>query len=261
MLQTLLTVMLFIMPFLILQREASRPGLFTGLWVSLFFWGRLHGLFSILTFSISVFYYIFQSSVFKDGFTADTTPNPWIPRSGARPLTGFLAVLVVFCAFGNVCQDFGTALDLSPAMQEISLFAGFLGSLTGPVMFGALSDKTGPFSAFMVLLFFSLLGVGLTAMSSNSAYWFPFGSLLMQAAIGGIFTLMPLVLIRFYGRPQLGFVLPFLLLFLTALWTAALHFYRGADALPQDYLLSMVFLLVMAAPLVVRAWRRRLTVL
>ncbi len=263
MLQTLLTIMIFIMPFLISQKEVARPGLHAGLWVSLFFWGRIHPLFSILIFGVSLVYYMFQSKApFKVLVEEEISPLAlWVPRSGARPLTGFLAMLMIFCAFGNICEDYGASLQLNPVIQETALLLGFLGSLIGPILFGALSDKTGPFIAFMLLLGLGLGAVIFTALSRNSPYLFPFGSLVMQAVIGGVFTLMPLLLLRFYGRPQLTYVLPFLLLFLAGLWTAALQFYRGAGALPQDYLLSMAFLLLMAAPLAARAWRRRLTVL
>ena len=268
MLQTLLTLMLFIMPFLISQREIPRPGLHTGLWVSLFFWGRVHAMFSILTFGVSAVYYVVQRRDMGAGAPAGEAgvPGPasahlWVPRTGARPLTGCLAVVMIFCAFGNVCTDYGAALGLDSMVQEMALLLGFAGSLTGPVLFGLCSDKTGPFAAFMLLLSFGLGAVGFTALSPDFPYIFPFASLLMQAVIGGSFTLMPQLLLRFYGRPQLDLVLPFLLLFLAGLWTAASRFYSGADALPQDYLLAMAFLLVMALPLAKRAWRRRLGVL
>ena len=52
-----------------------------------------------------------------------------------------------------------------------------------------------------------------------------------------------------------------LLLFLSGLWGTAFYFYQGAEAPSQDHLLSMVFLLLTAAPLAVRAWRQRLAVL
>ena len=257
MLYTLLTVMLFIMPFLISQNDGSRPGLYTGLWISLFFWGRMHALFSILVFSVSAVYYVICSR-------EQTTPSvsaSWIPRQGTRPLTVFLAVLMVFCAFGNVCMDFGMTLQLDTAAQQASLFLGFAGSLAGPVFFGFLNDRAGTFTAFMFLLALGFLSLVLTALSPDYLHLFFFGSLFMQAVIGGVFTLMPLMLLRFYGRPQLPFVLPFLLLFLAALWAAARQFYKTADVPPQDYLLCMVFLLTMAAPLAAKAWRRRLTVL
>lgn len=259
MLQTLLTIMLFIMPFLLSQKEISHPGLHTGLWISLFFWGRIHAMFSIIIFGVSVIFYAIQtkgSSPKQTSFSAT-----WIPRSGSRPLTGFLAVLMIFCAFGNVCRDYGAALELSPIVQQSAIVLGFAGSLSGPVVFGIFSDRNGPFSAFMMLLFIGLAGVGFTALSVDHPDCFPIGSLLIQSVIGGVFTLMPQLLLRFYGRPQLSYVLPFLLLFLSGLWAAALGFYTGADALPQDYLLSMVFLLVMAAPLAVHSWKRRFTVL
>ncbi|MBR3785292.1 MAG: hypothetical protein IKJ77_02690 [Firmicutes bacterium] len=276
MLQFLLTIMLFTMPFLILQKETVRPGLFAGLWISLFFWGRIHPLFSILTFGAGLIYYMVtahDTEADADGEHPDgaggllTDAALWIPRSGARPLTGFLAVLMVFCAFGNACQDYGTLLQLPQILQETALFLGFTGSLAGPLLFGALSDRTGPFTAFMLLLGLSFGSVIFSAMSPDFPYLFPFSVLLIQTVISGIFTLMPLLLLRFYGRPQLTCVLPFLLVFLAGLWVGALKFYEGtggagaAAAGPQDYLLCMVFLLLMAAPLAVRAWRRRLTVL
>ena len=266
MLQLLLTLMLCIMPFLISQKTPSRPGLHTGLWVSLFFWGRIHPLFSILVFTVSTICYGVQaggslrSPEVPGAPEALEPPARWITRSGARPLTGFLALLMVFCAFGNVCQDYGMMLGLEPIIQEAALLLGLAGSLTGPVFFGALSDKTGPFRSLMILMGVGLGGLVFIAVSPDFPLVFPLGSLFIQAVIGGIFTLMPQLLLHFYGRPQLSFVLPFLLLFLAALWAAALQFYNGAGALPQDYLLAMAFLLIAAVPLAASAWRRRLAV-
>ena len=264
MLQTLLTLMLFIMPFLISKKEVPFPGVHTGLWISLFFWGRIHPMFSILVFGCSLLYFLIQKKNIPSAETLSWSPFApalWIPRSGARPLTGFLAIMMVFCAFGNVCNDFGITMNMTAAVQETALLLGFLGSLTGPVFFGLLCDKTGPFAAFMTLVFLGLLAVGITAWSVDFPYFFPLGSFLMQSVIGGVFTLTPQILLQFYGRPQLSSFLPILLLFLAGLWTTALGFYTGADALPQDYLLAMTFLLIMAAPLASRAWRRRLAVL
>lgn len=260
MVSTLLTFMLFILPFLVSQREISRPGLYTGLWISLFFWGRVHALFAILTFGTALVEYV-AVCLTRDVESHVGSSHLWVPRSGARPLTALLAIMMVFCAFGNVCRDYGTTLAMTETVQKTALALGFAGSLTGPFLFGALSDKTGPFRAFMTLLFLGLSAVFFTVLSPDFPYFFPLGSLLMQAVIGGVFTLMPQLLIRFYGRPQLVFVLPLLLLFLAALWTAALHFYETADALPEDYLLTMIFLLVAAAPLARHAWRRRLSIL
>lgn len=260
--QVLLTVMLFIMPFLISSKETNHPGLYTGLWVSLFFWGRIHALFSILIFTISVIYYIFQLKMSPVNQTEPfTSAGFWVPRPGARPLTAFLSILIIFCAFGDVCQDYGMFLNLDTAMQNIALFLGFAGSLAGPILFGFFSDKKGPFSAFIILLFLGITGIGCTSLSFVAPYLLAVGSFLMQAVIAGTFSLMPLLLLRFYGRPQISFVLPFLLLFLAGLWAASLRFYRVAEALSQDYLLTMVFLLLMATLLIHKAWRQRLTIL
>lgn len=260
--QTLLTFMLFLMPFLISSRESSRPGLHTGLWTSLFFWGRVHPFFSILIFSLSVVYYIFQRKPCPGGQTKSFThAGFWVPRPGARPLTAFLSILIIFCAFGNVSQDYAVVLNLDEAIQHIALFLGFSGSLTGPIIFGLLSDKKGPFSAFITLLFLGITGIGCTALSFALPHLLPVGSFLMQSVIAGIFSLMPLLLLKFYGRPQISVVLPFLLLFLSGLWSASLRFYKIAEGLSHDYLLTMVFLLLMATLLIYKAWRQRLTVL
>lgn len=265
MLQSLLTFMLFIMPFLVSQKKISRPGLHTGLWVSMFFWGRIHPLFSVLTFTVSLIYYICSVS------QADTARNSapasavtrvsWISRPGSRPLICCLAIIIIFCAFGNACRDYGAALRLDLQIQNTAMQLGFAGSLAGPVLFGLCNDRTGPFTAFVILLFGGLGAVFFTALSTDAPYCFPFGSLLMQAVIGGVFTLTPQILLYFYGRPQLSIMLPFLLLFLSGLWGTAFYFYQGAEVPSQDHLLSMVFLLLTAAPLAVRAWRQRLAVL
>lgn len=260
--QPLLTFMLFLMPFLISSKETSHPGLHTGLWTSLFFWGRVHAFFSMLIFSLSVVYYIFHRKTIPGNRTKSLmNAGFWVPRPGARPLTAFLSVLIIFCAFGNVSQDYAVILNLDEAVQHIALIFGFSGSLAGPILFGLLSDKKGPFSAFITLLFLGITSIGCTALSFAHPHLLPMGSFLMQSVIAGTFTLMPLLLLRFYGRPQISFVLPLLLLFLSGLWTASLRFYNVAEGLSQDYLLTMIFLLLMAALLIHKAWRQRLTVL
>lgn len=264
MLSMTLTLMLFMMPFLVSQKKIPHPGLHIGLWVSLFFWGKLHALFSILIFGVSIIYYVVQKQGKRpnaSGPSGSATAHLWVPRSGARPLTGFLAILMIFCAFGNACQDLGAILHLDAALVQLALVSGFTGSLTGPIFFGALADKTGPFSAFMTVLFLALMGLGSAALSPDFPYLFPVGTFLMEAIISGIFTLMPLLLLQFYGQPQLTLILPLLLLFLTGLWTIALRFYDGAGALPQDYIVAMTFLLITALPLAKRAWKQRLGVL
>lgn len=271
MLPMILTLMLFVMPFLVSQREIPQPGIHIGLWVSLFFWGRLYALFSILIFGASLIYYLAQKKGNVPGVPASpagapgtlkpTTAHLWISRSGARPLTGFLSILVIFCAFGNACQDLGLILNLGTAIRHAALVTGFTGSLTGPIFFGALADKKGPFTAFMAVLFLALMGLGAATLSLNAPILFPLGTFFTEAVIGGVFTMMPLILLHFYGRPQLVLVLPLLLLFLTGLWAVALRFYDAADALPQDYMIAMTFLLLMAVPLGKRAWSQRLGVL
>ena len=258
MLQTLLTLMLFIMPFLVSQKDISRPGLHAGLWVSLFFWGRLHPLFSLLVFGISLFYYGF-CAYSLDCSPAGTVISPH--RPGTAPLFGFLIVMVGFCAFGNICRDYGISSGLDDMIQKTAAILGFLGCLIGPILFGMLSDKIGPYPAFMILIFLGLIASTLTGLSPDFPYCFPFGSLVMQAVIGGVFALTPLLVMQFYGKAHLSHILPLLLLLLTGFWAAALRFYDRGDVLPQDCLLSMVFLLLMAIPLVTKAWHRRLVVL
>ena len=101
----------------------------------------------------------------------------------------------------------------------------------------------------------------MVAQACNFPYLFPLGSLFIHAFIGGTFTLMPLLILQFCGRSQLTRTLPFLLLFLTGLQSGAVRFYNGSNALPQDCLFFMVFLLMLAGPLVFKTWKSRLTVL
>ena len=262
MLELLLTIMLFILPFLILQRDVPRSGLFTGLWISLFFWGQIHALCSILTFGVGLIYYMIQpKGIGREVPDTWDSPEIWVPRPGARPLTGGLAMIMIFCAFGNVCTDYGMYFWLMSSFRETATLLGFLGSLTGPIFFGALNDRKGPFFAFLFLLVTAAGSVITTALSHDFPYCFLLGSLLMDASIAGSFTLIPLLLLRFYGRPQLSFVLPFLFLFLSGLWSASNQFYLKAGARPQDYLMAMAFLIVMTFPFIIRAWRHRLGVL
>lgn len=256
MLQALLTLMLLILPFLISKKDISQSGLYTGLWLSLFFWGRIHPLFSLLTFGAGLCYYVYFSKERTD------TPENFIPRRpGLGALIGFLAVMIMFCAFGTACSDLAPEWELHHIIQQSALILGFVGSLSGPIFFGCLSDKMGPFTAFTVLFCLAFAGVICTALSQISPYWFPFGHLLLHAVISGYFVLMPLFLLRFYGKSHLTRILPFLFLFLTGLWFCTMHYYQTDRALPQDYLLCMFFLLFLAVPLANYAWQNRFVLL
>ncbi len=258
MLHTLLTTMLLILPFLTFCHNQPSRGIRTGLWVSLFFFGRIHSLFSILTFVIASCYY------FACKRRSFSVTDDFLIRRPMTQFMVFLSAITIFCALGGAVSSYGQTISISPVILQTAGSCGMAATIAGPVFFGFLCDKTGPFPASMVHLFLSVSGVFFTVVSDEFPYCFPFGQILLEGSISGAFLLMPILVLYFAGSSQLSHTVPAVILSLSVLWGLFFHICCRILSRPENALTvleSMLFLLLLAFPFAVISWKKRLVVI
>lgn len=256
MLNICLTVMLLVMPLLLLQKDAPWRGLNTGLWVSLFFWGRLYYGLSILVFCAALFYYIFS----ERENSRDVTPTV-IKRTSMPQFILFLSSMMIFCALGKVFPAYGSFIQLEQGLLTLSNTVGFVGSLLGPIFFGYLSDKRGPFPAMVALILTAAASIGITAYSYVSPLLFPVGTGLLWLSVAGTFVLLPMFMLLYLGHTDLFRSAPTLIVLMTGLW-ALVYFSFDTDTAQiqhaTTFLTFAVYLILTAALFSFLAWKNRL---
>jgi len=256
MLNILLTAMLFIMPFGMIKNGLHRQGLHVGLWVSLFFLGRLHASLSFLVFAIALLDYRFTGQGIPK-----SSSEMIIKRTHLPQFIVFLSAMVIFCALGKVYPAYGTYIQLNRSVLEIANLTGFISSLAGPVFFGRLSDKKGPFPAMITLILVAASSIGITAYSVVSPVWFVVGTGLMWLSISGTFVLIPILISLYFGRAQLAKYAPGLIGMMTALWGFIYYAFETDSQQVHHsatFLTFAVYLVLIAALFSFLAWKNRL---
>lgn len=260
----LLTALLFILPFF-LQRDIPRPGLFIGLWVSLFFWGRLTPILSLLVFACALIY-----SVARYKTPSGQANKPYmnqqslsIKRASLPQFLLFVSALTMFCALGEVVSSYGAFIGITEPLHLQAKGFGFITSLLGPLWFGLLSDKKGPFHAMMTLLLTAALAVSMSAYSSISPELFPLGEGMLWLSISGTFVLLPVFMELYLGRLTLFRTFPRYLVLLAGLW-GTIHYAFVTDPMAVEhsasFLILAVILLLAAALFGTLAWKNRLVI-
>lgn len=252
----LLTAMLLAMPFFIMEKPDSQSGLSVGIWVSLFFWGRLHTSLSVLVFAIVLFDYLFTRKI----ISADSA-DICVKRTYMPQFIIFLSAMMFFCALGKVYPAYGVYIQLDESVLEIANLTGFIGSLAGPVFFGWLSDRKGPFPATVTLILVAASSVGIIAYSIVSTVWFIVGTSLLWLSISGTFVLAPILTRLFFGQVQLTKQAPGLIGMMTALWGFIYCVIEtdGQQILHSaTFLTFAVYLTLIAALFSFLAWKNRL---
>lgn len=251
-----LTLMLLTLPLLVLQRPSARSGLHAGLWVSLFYIGRLHASFSIIVFSIALFDHCFR----QKEVSADI-PDIQIRRPSMPQFLTFLSSMIIFCALGKVYPAYGEFLHLEQDMLYAASITGFLGSLIGPILFGRLSDRKGPFPAMITLILLAASSIAITAYSAVSSLLFPIGEALLWLSVSGTFVLLPIFMQLYFGRRHLSRTAPAFILFMTALWSFVYYvFDTDGEQIRHaaTFLTFAVYLILTAALFSFLAWKNRL---
>ncbi len=252
----LLTAMLLTMPLFILEKPVSQRGLSIGLWVSLFFLGRLHASLSVLVFAIALFDYLFTGQ----GIPKDSS-EVMIKRTYMPQFIVFLSAMVIFCALGKVYPAYGTFIQMDATVLEIANITGFFCALAGPIFFGWLSDRKGPFPAMVSLILLAASSVGITAYSVISSVWFTVGTGLLWLSISGAYVLMPILTRLYFGQWQLIRQAPGLIGMMTALW-GFIYYVFETDSQQilhsSTFLTFAVYLILIAALFSFLAWKNRL---
>lgn len=250
----LLTIMLLILPLFSMQKNIHYIGLNTGLWVSLFFWGRLHFTLSFLVF-ICAFFDFFLTS----GRTGERRKPSYAKHPFKPSYYFFISSMVIFCALGKTTSLYGSYLHLEDALLTHSTITGFLGSLSGPILFGVLSDKKGPFPAVVILLLTAALSIGITARSSLYPELFLIGHGLYWMSVSGTFVLLPLYTLHLLGRSRLYQCAPRIIFLLSIIW---IFVCRSAESSAKEdsasLLILCLYLVLSAALSSFLSWKSRL---
>lgn len=175
-------------------------------------------------------------------------------------LVVFLFSMAVFCAFADAYYNYGSFLRLDPAALTFSRRLSFAAYLLGPLIFGNLCDKKGPFGAGVFLALLAELSVLLAGNGHYSLLLFVMGSFIMQLCISGFFVLMPLLSAAFFGTSQFLRLYPAIAFSTGIFWAFAKYMYQhrwSASSNPGDFLLSLLFLIMISALFVYMAWKRR----
>lgn len=255
----LLTALLFLLPIMLLQKDTPYPGLHLGLWVSLWFWGRLHGGLSLLVFIVAAIY----ASVSRD-YVQHPVFHPSIKGGSPVAFLFFLASMVIFCAMGEVPPAYGAYLHLHQGLLDGASVNGFLCALTGPVLFGMVSDAKGPFPALMSLMLTAASALAMIACSSLWPLIFPVGCGLYWLANAGAYVLLPVFLRHYQGILHMRRTALPMCLVLTLLWAIVYVSFALDTAQTQhaaSFLTLAVYLIPGAAFFSLLAWKNRMVLL
>lgn len=247
MLNLLLTAMLLIMPLLTLRQGVHHNGIITGLWISLFFWGRLHPVFSLIVFSVALINFFFITQKRK---TVDTT---YYHRKTSLPqFFIFLSAMIIFCALSETFLFYGQILGIESEVLQISSYYGFFSSIAGPVIFGTITDKKGPFPAIMILIITAAAALAVTACSGNYPIIFPLGQILLWLSVSGCYTVLPLFTRIYFGEKTLYKIAPAIILYLTLLWGIIHYWYHLISS--ETEIVSSIFMYLIILPMIAAAF-------
>ncbi|MBR5315261.1 MAG: hypothetical protein IKU44_00595, partial [Firmicutes bacterium] len=253
----ILTLPLFILPFLIGIRPIPQRDLHIGLWISLYSLGNVSPLFSLIVFgaALVVFFVERQHGILF-------TQGPYIQRPSAQAFFIFLSALIMLCALCDSCIAYGEILKLDSQTLSYGPPCAFAGFSCGPVIFGMLSDQKGPFAATIYLTFIAMASVGFSVTGQEIPLFFPFSIFALYSAVAGAFVLIPLMIMMYFGRSQLFYAYPLLLATLSITWGFTRYAYLETwktTKTPESYLILMVCLAAFAAVFAWSAWKNRFT--
>lgn len=251
----LIPVLLAVPP-LLAPVKSYRKGLVTGLFISFIFLTAEEPILLSVPLSAAVFMFFICRRTEVRGENAAF----YVKKPGAALLSIFLLTMVTFCAFGDAFYNYGQYIRVS---EEVLLFTGQAAPaavFAGPVLIGDRYDRKGPFHTIIFLTLLSAFSVLLAGCGGQSELLFVLGNCLIYLCISGFFVMMPLTAASFFGREHF-FQLYFPIAFNAGLlWTGARYFYnRSGDILgnPGDFLLSLMFLVLISAFSAIFAWKRR----
>lgn len=246
---------LIAVPILLSSVKAYRKGLITGLFVSLIFLGS--GELLLLLVPLAAAVCMFYTAKKSEG---EDSGGLYVKNPAASMLTVFLLSMIIFCAGSDAFFHYGQYLRLADDVLLLTGQVAPIGAFIGPILVGNWCDRKGPFSATIFLTLLSALSVSLAGCGDQSTVLFILGNFLVYLSTSGFFVLMPLVSEAFFGKTNFfRFYIP-IAVNAVLLWAGARYVYNaGGSALgnPGEFLLSLMFLVLLSAFFAVIAWKRR----
>ena len=258
MLDFVLVLALLFIPFLIHHIDTQRKGLITGLFLSLFFWGKISPVLPLVPFSCALF-------LFRQKRPALPQKARFRPMNPALPMfLFFLLSMVVFCALSLSFYSYGSYVGIDTHTLRLGEQWGNLALLIGPVWIGNRCDRRGPFHSAILLTLAAELSVWIAAAGSAHPFLFIAGAFCVHLCISGFFALMPVITAVFLGESAFYRAYPLLASLAAGMWIAVrlLYVNRLADACqPGNFLISLLFFAVLSAAAVSFSWKRRFVLL
>lgn len=249
------TLGLLAAPILICRTRTCRPGLVTGLFISLFFWAKAVPLLLLIPLS-AAFYLCFAAGKQPPG----EKNQPYVLNPSLPMLILFMTAMIVFCAFGDAFYRYGDYLMLDQGALTLSRQLSFIALLLGPLIVGNWCDRKGSFPAAVRLAFLAEISVLLASAGGLSLFLFVCGGFLISLSISGFFVLMPRIAAAYMGEANFLRFYPFIAAVSGLFWAIARYQYSTRwvfSANPSGFLLSLSLLTFIAACFVYTAWKRR----
>ena len=252
---TVSVLALLLIPLLTSVVKTDQRGLLTGLFLSLYFLSALHPALSLVPLAAAVTVFLQRRP------EPDQLSKCIVVKSRATPFfMVFFVTMLIFCALSSHVFQYGAYLQ---ADQTTLLRAKQLSGLSvwiGPLFFGRLCDRRGPFRAAILLALMAELSVLCITSAERTAALFCVGAFLLSMSVSGLFTVVPLAAAAFQGQTQFLLTYPFLLPPAILSYAAARHISRQSDVFrdPGDFMVMLLFLSCLSAFFLFLGWRRRL---
>lgn len=246
---------LLLIPILTSVIKTDQRGLLTGLFISLYFLSALHPALPLVPLAAAVTVFILRRPA------ADQLSGCIIVKSPAIPFfMVFFFTMLIFCALSGSVFQYGVFLQTGQRVLLRARQLSALAVLLGPLLFGRLCDRRGPFQTAVLLSLMAELSVLFITAVDHAAILFYIGSFLLSLSVSGFFTAAPLAAAAFQGQRQFLLTYPFLL-------PPAILFYAGSQYLtgqsesfqnPGDFMLALLLLSCLSAFFLLLSWKRRL---
>lgn len=245
---------LFSIPLLIFRVKTCRRGLMTGLFLSLFFWGKLNPLLYPVSFSAALYLHF-----------ADKRRNPvqvrelYVLNPSVSMLLFFMLAMTLVFSLHQVMFSYGDYLMLSEKLLAVCRALTFPAWLAGSLSGGLYCDRKGPYRTAAMLTLLVELSVFLASFGAQIPALFLAGTLLLSLCISAFFTLMPLLAHAFLGSDCFFRFYPLMCIFCLLL-LSVLKYAQNRTAFsanPAAPLLSLTLLAFTAACFLYTVWKRR----
>ncbi len=247
---------LLLIPLLTSVVKTDQRGLLTGLFLSLYFLSALHPVLALVPLAAAVTLFCLHRP--SAGRLADCV----IIKSPALPFFAvFLITMLVFCALSDAIFQYGSFFRSDQNVLRRAKQLSALAVVAGPLVFGRLCDRGGPFRAAIILSLCSELSVLMITSVNPSNGLFYTGAALLSLAASGFFTVLPLAASALQSQGQFLLTYPFLLPPAILIYEIARRM-AGSRILfpgPGDFMFTLLLLSCLSAFFLFFSWKRRLT--